>query len=91
MQLVALARYEPAPQIEHSAALKLVLYSAVPSHALHARSDVAVGAPDTKLPGAHVRQAVQMRGAVAEPADEMNSVPEQVGCGSHPFWPGLSW
>ena len=54
MQLVALARYEPAPHIEHCAALGLVLYSAVPPHGVHWRSDVAVGAFDTKLPGAHV-------------------------------------
>ena len=70
MQLVALARYEPAPQIEHVAALELVLYSAVPSQSVHWRSDVAVGAFDTKLPGAHV---VAVRHARL-PANAVNSV-----------------
>ena len=91
MQLVALARYEPAPQIEHFAALELVLYSAVPSQSVHWRSDVAVGAFDTKLPGAHVRQAVQVRGAVAEPADEAKVLPVQMGCCLHAALPDSSW
>ena len=91
MQLVALARYEPAPQIEHSAALEIVLYSAVPPHGVHWRSDVAVGAFDTKLPAAHVRQAVQVRGAVAEPADEAKVLQVQVGCCLHAALPDSSW
>ena len=54
------------------------------------RSAVTLGAFVTRLPAAHVRHAVQTRGAVAEPADEAN-VPLQVGCALHVAWPGSSW
>ena len=48
----------------------LELYVVVPSQGAHWRSDVAVGALDTKLPGAHVRQAVLTRSTVEEPTKE---------------------
>jgi len=54
------------------------------------RSAVTLGAFVTRLPAAHVRHAVQTRGAVAEPADEAN-VPLQVGCALHVAWSGSSW
>ena len=34
---------------------------------------------------------MQTRGAVAEPADEANVLPLQVGCALHVAWPGSSW
>ena len=91
MQLVALARYEPAPHTEQLAAFSLVLYSVAPPQLLQVRSVVALGAFATRLPAAQVRHVVQTRGAVPEPADEANVLPLQVGCALHVAWPGSSW
>ena len=70
MQLVALARYEPAWHVEHAFAFTPVLYSLVPLQLLQLRSFVSLGTVISKLPAAQVRQAVQTRGAVVEPANE---------------------
>ena len=54
----------------HVSALALALNTVVPSHAVHSRSDVAVGGVDTFVPAEQVRVVVQVRGEVAEPADD---------------------
>ena len=59
MQLVALARYEPALQIEHCFALASVLYSLLAAQGAHVRSLVLVGSPTMRLPALHVVMAVQ--------------------------------
>ena len=91
MQLVALARYEPAPHTEQLGALSLSLYSLSPSQLLQLRSAVALGVFVTRLPAVHVRHAVHTRGAVAEPAEDANVLPAQIGCVLHVAWPGSSW
>ena len=79
MQLVALARYEPAPHTEHSAAFSPVLYSLAPSQLVQVRSVAASGAFETRVPAAQVRHAVQTRRAVADPADDANLPSAHVG------------
>ena len=69
----------------------LELYAVVPSQGAHVRSVVALGVFVTRLPAAHVRQAVQVRGAVAEPADEAKVLSSQVGCSLHAALPDSSW
>ena len=54
----------------HVSALALALNTVVPSHAVHSRSDVAVGCVDTFVPAEQVRVVVHVRGEVAEPADD---------------------
>ena len=86
--------YSLAAQVRkamHVSALTPVLNAVVPSQLLQVRSVVALGAFVTRLPAAHVRHAVQTRGAVAEPADEANVPLLQVGCALHVAWPGSSW
>ena len=54
MQLVALARKEPAPHVEHACALEIVLNCVAPEQGLHVRSDEADGVLSSNEPAAHV-------------------------------------
>ena len=64
-----------------------MLYSLVPSQSLQVRSVVALGAFVTRLPGAQVVHAVQTRGAVAEPGDELYWPFLHTAWSLHAGWP----
>ena len=72
MQLVALARYEPAPHTEQCAAFSVVLYSVVSSQLVQVRSDAASGAFATRLPAAQVRHGWHTVSVILVPTSEAN-------------------
>ena len=76
----------------HVFALVLVLNSLLPSQFVHLRSVVAVGFVNTFVPAEQLRVVVQIRGEVAEPADDWYCVvTSHVGWALHAVSPALSW
>ena len=80
MQLVALARYEPAPHTEQLGAFSLSLYSVAPPQLLQVRSVDASGAFATRLPAAQVRQGWHTVSVILVPTSDAKKPSVHTAC-----------